>query len=107
MITIKQHLPGQNLTYSQRRRLIELLWTLISNATIPFILGYFFSLISMTYSITEIATSFDKSGYGVCIQPDFQENHAITGAAMTDINYTADNFAKEEGFTDEPHFNRS
>jgi len=107
MLNIKQQLPGQGMTYSQRRRLINLTWKLISNATLPFILGYVIALFSMTYSLTEIATTFDKAGFGACIQPDFQETHAITGAAMPDMNYISDDFAKEEGFTDEPHFNRS
>jgi len=107
MLNIKQHLPGQGMTYSQRRRLINLLWAFVSNAAVPFIIGYVFALMSITYSFTEIATTFDKTGFGACIQPDFQETHAITGAVMPDMNYSADDFAKEEGFKDEPHFNRS
>jgi len=85
MLNIKQQLPGQGMTYSQRRRLINLTWKLISNATLPFILGYVIALFSMTYSLTEIATTFDKAGFGACIQPDFQENQeneVITGTAF-------------------------
>ncbi len=83
MITIKHCKPGQGMTYSQRRLLIKLLWTFVSNATLPFILGYFLALVSITYSFTEIAKAFDKSGFGACIQPDLQENNAITGAFIT------------------------
>lgn len=83
MITIKHCKPGQGMTYSQRRRLINLLWAFVSNAALPFIIGFVFALISMTYSFTEIAKAFDKSGFGTCIQPDLQENDAITGAFIT------------------------
>lgn len=73
MINIKHRVPGQGLTYSQRRRLINLLWAFVSNSALPFIIGFVFALISITYSFTEIAKSFDKSGFGTCIQPDLQE----------------------------------
>jgi len=83
MINIKHGIPGQGMTYSQRRRLINLLWAFVSNSALPFIIGFVFALISMTYSLTEIAKSIDKSGFGTCIQPDLQENNAITGAFIT------------------------
>jgi len=83
MINIKHGIPGQGMTYSQRRRLINLLWAFVSNSALPFIIGFVFALISITYSFTEIAKAFDKSGFGTCIQPDLQENNAITGAFIT------------------------
>ena len=83
MINIKHGKPGQGMTYSQRRRLINLLWAFVSNSALPFIIGFVFALISITYSFTEIAKSFDKSGFGTCIQPNLQENNAITGAFIT------------------------
>ncbi|EGW20664.1 hypothetical protein [Methylobacter tundripaludum] len=70
MITIKHCVPGQGMTYSQRRRLINLLWAFVSNSALPFVLGLFIALISITYSFTEIAEAFDKSGIGACIQPE-------------------------------------
>ncbi|MFA5016215.1 MAG: hypothetical protein WC504_01610 [Methylobacter sp.] len=70
MINIKHGIPGQGMTYSQRRRLINLLWAFVSNAALPFVLGLFIALISITYSITEIVKAFDKSGIGACIQPE-------------------------------------
>jgi len=83
MITSKPGLTATGLTYSQRRRLINLLWAFVSNAALPFIIGFVFALISITYSFTEIAKAFDKSGFGTCIQPNLQENNAITGAFIT------------------------
>ncbi len=83
MITIKHCKPRQGMTYSQRRRLINLLWAFVSNAALPFILGLFIALISITYSFTEVAKAFDKSGLGACIQPNLQENDAITSTFIT------------------------
>jgi len=63
-------LPVNRLTYSQRKRLINLLKTSTSNLLIPFILGFVLSLISVTHTFVETFTAFDKSGFGVCLQPE-------------------------------------
>lgn len=70
MITLKPDLPANGLTYSQRRRLINLLWALASNSALPFILGFVVSLISITHTFVETVKAYDKSGFGVCIQPE-------------------------------------
>ncbi|WP_031437866.1 hypothetical protein [Methylobacter tundripaludum] len=104
MINIKHGVPGQGMTYSQRRRLINLLWAFVSNSAFPFIIGFVFALFSITYSFTGMAKAFDKSGFGTCIQPDLQENNAITGAFLTPAPpspscKTAETFAVEQGGT--------
>lgn len=72
-IQIKTGYPGRGMTFSQRRRLIHLLWVLISNSALPFILGFILCLISVTHSFVETITAFDKTGFGVCVQPDSKE----------------------------------
>lgn len=70
MIIIKPDLSANGLTYSQRRRLITLLWALASNSAFPFILGFIVALISITHTFTETITIFDKTGFGFCVQSE-------------------------------------
>lgn len=70
MITLKPDLPANGMTYSQRKRLLSLLWALASNSALPFILGFVVSMISITHTFTETITTFDKTGFGVCIKPE-------------------------------------
>ncbi len=67
MITVKPSLPATGLTYSQRRRLITLLWSFVSNSVLPFTLGFVFSTIAITYSFAETVQTFDKTGFGICV----------------------------------------
>ncbi len=57
-----------NLTYSQRRRFIRLLWAFISNSVLPFILGAVFSLFLVTHTVFDSFMSLDRAGLGLCIQ---------------------------------------
>jgi len=58
------------MIFTQRRRLINLLWVFVSNSALPFILGFVLCLITITHSFVETITAFDKTGFGVCIQPE-------------------------------------
>lgn len=77
MITQKHSLPVQGMTYSQRRRLINLLWALVSNSVLPFLFGFVLAVVSLTYSAGDTVKAFDKSGFGVCIQPDLKETELL------------------------------
>lgn len=70
MITLKPDLPANGMTYSQRKRLLSLLWALVSNWLPPFILGFVVSLVAVTHALVETVTAYEKSGFGVCIQPE-------------------------------------
>lgn len=61
------------MTFSQRRRLLNLLWALVSNGSLPFILGFVFSLISVTHVVTESFYELDKAGFGTCIKPAIKQ----------------------------------
>lgn len=54
------------MTFSQRCRFIRLLWALVSNSFLPFILGSVFSLVLVTHAVTDSFLSFDKAGLDVC-----------------------------------------
>lgn len=82
MINIKQGNLGQRLTYSQRRRLINLLnllWSFVSNAAFPLIIGFVLGMSATLYAVAEAFDSMDKTGLSYCIKPDFQANADITG----------------------------
>lgn len=57
------------MTFSQRRRYISLLWSLVSNAVFPFIMGAVLTLITATHTFVESFSAFDKSGLGICVIP--------------------------------------
>jgi hypothetical protein len=74
MIKIEQGLPGQRLTYSQRRRLLNLLWALASNSALPFILGIIVAVITITHEVTETIAAIDKTGLGYCVYPESKDS---------------------------------
>lgn len=77
MNILQPSVPANGLTYSQRKRLINLLWAFASNAWLPFILGFVVSLFSITHTFVETVTAYDKSGFGVCIQPEMTAKPTI------------------------------
>ena len=72
-IQIKYGRLGQGMTFANRRRLLNYMWAFVSNSWLPFILGFVFCLITLTHSFIGTITAFDKSVFGICIQPDLKE----------------------------------
>lgn len=56
------------MTFANRRRFIRLLWAFVSNASLPFIFGWVFSLITMSQTMLDTAQAFDKSGLDICVK---------------------------------------
>jgi len=65
----------RKLTFSERRRFLNLLLSFVSDGLLPFILGAVFGLISVTHVVTESFSSLDKSGFGYCVQQGQGGNH--------------------------------
>lgn len=55
------------MTFSNRRRLVRLLFLFCENAFIPFIMGIVFSLLIWTHTLLDTFTTLDKSGFSVCV----------------------------------------
>jgi len=55
------------MTFSNRRRLIRLLWAFAYNGFTPFLFGVLLSFFLTSSAMLDALKSFDKSGLGVCI----------------------------------------
>ena len=55
------------MTFSNRRRLVRLLFLFCENAFIPFIMGIVLSLLIWTHTLLDTFTTLDKSGFSVCV----------------------------------------
>ncbi len=65
------------MTFSNRRRLIRLLFLFCESAFIPFVMGIVLSLLFWTYTLTNTFKTLDKTGFSVCVTtPKEQSNHS-------------------------------
>lgn len=55
------------MTFTQRRRLIRLLWLFCENAWFPFVLGFIFSLLVWTHTLFSTFETIDRAGFGFCV----------------------------------------
>ncbi|MFI3136977.1 MAG: hypothetical protein QX197_09385 [Methylococcaceae bacterium] len=55
------------MTFSNRRRLIRLLFLFCESAFIPFVMGIVLSLFFWTRALTNTFETLDKTGFSVCV----------------------------------------
>ncbi len=56
------------MTFSQRRRLIEILKVLATNGFLPFILGFALATLSVTNTFVESVVALDKAEIDICVR---------------------------------------
>jgi len=54
------------MTFSNRRRLINLLWAFVYNGFTPFFFGALLSAFLTSSAVLDAFQSYDRSGLGVC-----------------------------------------
>ncbi len=55
------------MTFAQRRRLVRFLWLFCQNASLPFFLGFVFSLLVWTHTLISTFETVETAGFGLCV----------------------------------------